>query len=123
MTRFQQEISGALGEYWAKSAEKDIERAIENARENAITDLDGAIKWKSNGKYLMDDICEMLEYAGYPFSRIATKMSREVQVEKDLEEYRNKWQEPSDEEKAEMRNIFGSNTEVFDIVVGRSIQL
>lgn len=65
MTRFQQEITGLLGAYWQQNAEKELKAAVESAARDATVDENGAISWKSNGSYLMDDFCEKLEFAGF----------------------------------------------------------
>lgn len=123
MTRFEREISGQLGEYWKKDAENEVKKAVAEADRNAIVDENGAIRWKSNGSYLMDDFCEKLEYAGYNFSREATKNARQLQVARELEEYRKNWTEPSQEEKEQMRAAFGPGTTVVDVLAGRRITL
>lgn len=123
MTRFEREISGQLGEYWKKDAEKEVQKAVAMADSDATVDENGAISWKSNGSYLMDDLCEKLEYAGYPFSREATKNARQLQVAKELDEYRKNWTEPSAEEKERMRAEFGTGTTVVDVLAGRRIKL
>ena len=90
MTRFEQEISGKLdievsartGEennhFWEEMAKKEVKESVEKAQTEAVVDCNGAISWKSNGAYLMDDFCEKLEYANYPFSRQATAEAREL---------------------------------------------
>ncbi len=123
MTRFQQEISGALGEFWKTSAMKDVENAVRKADEEAIVDSDGAISWKSNSNYLMDDFCERLEYAGYQFSRMATQEKRDEQDRKFIEEYRKNQGEPSEEELNEMRATFPAGSRIVDVISGREIQL
>ena len=123
MTRFEREITGQLGEYWQKDAEKEVQRAVAEADRNAIVDENGAIKWKSNGSYLMDDFCEKLEYAGYPFSREATKNARDIQVHRELNEYRKNQKAPSPEELEAMRAAFGEGTTIVDVLSGRTIQL
>ena len=123
MTRFQQEISGALGEYWKTSALKDVERAVLKANEDATVDEDGAISWKCNDRYLMDDFCEKLEYAGYHFSRTATAEKRAEQTRKSIEEYKKNQAEPTEDELAEMRAAFGKGSQVVDVISGRVIQL
>lgn len=123
MTRFEQEISGHLGEFWQKDAEKEVQKAVAEADRNAVVDENGAISWKSNGRYLMDDFCEKLEYAGYNFSREATKNARQLQVAKELDDYRKNWKEPSEEEKEEMRKEYGAGTTIVDVLSGRKIQL
>ena len=123
MTRFQQEITGELGQWWKNHAEKEVERAVRKANELAIVDSNGAIRWKSNGSYLMDDFCEMLEYVGYQFSRKATTKARNIQVKKCLKDYRMNYNGPSVEELAEMRSAFGAGETVVDIITGDVITL
>ena len=117
MTRFEKEISGALGEYWIKSAEKEVEKICKDAAERATVEADGAIKWNSSGNYLPDDCCEKLEYAGFEFSREATAAKRDAQQRKSLEEYRAYRKENgySEEELAEMRAAFGAGERMMDI--------
>ena len=123
MTRFQREISGQLGDYWQASAEQDVKEAVIDADKNAIVEDDGAIKWKSNGAYIPDDFCEKLEYAGYKFSREATAVKRNAQVQKELAQYRANYTGPSDEEIAEMRAAFGEGETVVDVITGKTIKL
>lgn len=121
MTRFEMEITGQCGEFWKKDAEKRVAYALKQADELGIVEADGAIKWKTNGRYLMDDLCEILEYAGYSFSRKATEAARERQVEEELIAYRNRT--AGEEEIREMRNAFGSGTTVVDILSGKLYKL
>ena len=123
MTRFQQEINGELGQYWKNHAEKEVERAVRKADELAIVDSNGAIRWESNGSYLMDDFCEMLEYAGYQFSRKATAKARNIQVKKVLREYELQYTGPNTEELAEMRAAFGTGETIVDVITGDVITL
>ena len=67
MTRFEREISGSLGAFWKKNAEEEVRKAVAQAATQATVETDGAIRWNRNGRYLMDDFCEKLEYAGYAF--------------------------------------------------------
>ena len=123
MTRFQQEITGELGQWWKNHAEKEVERAVREADELAIVDSNRAIRWKSNGSYLMDDFCEMLEYADYQFSRKATAKARNIQVKKCLKDYRMNYNGPSVEELAEMRAAFGAGETIVDVITGDVITL
>ena len=123
MTRFQQEISGALGQWWKEQAEKELEDAIRKADADAIVEPDGAIKWVKSGNYLMDDFCEMLEYAGYPFSRESTANARDIQNSKFIEEYKKNYTGPSEEELFEMRAAFGDNGTVIGVITGNVIEL
>ena len=123
MTRFYQEITGVLGDYWKKDATKRVQDYVEEAKMKADVDSNGAIRWKNNGNYLMDDYCEVLEYAGYPFSREATKAARDAQVAEELAAYRANPPMMTDEDIAEMRAAFGSGTLVVDVISGQRILL
>ena len=123
MTRFQQEISGALGQWWKEQAERELDMAVKKADIDAIVELDGAIRWKESGNYLMDDFCEQLEYAGYPFSREATSKARDIQNNKFIEEYKQNYTGPTEEELFEMRAAFGEGKIVVDVITGNAIQL
>lgn len=123
MTRFQQEITGLLGAYWQQNAEKELKAAVESAARDATVDENGAISWKSNGSYLMDDFCEKLEFAGFPFSREATRAARDAQVAEELAEYRRNYKGPTEVELEEMRSTFGEGTTVVDVLAGVKIHL
>ena len=123
MTRFEREISGQLGEFWAEHAAKEVDKAVEQADNDAMVDEDGAIFWKCNGRYLMDDFCEKLEYAGYVFSREATAVKRDEQNSEFIKQYKAMQTEPSEDELAEMRATFGEGTVVVNLLTGREIRL
>ena len=103
MTRFEREISGSLGAFWKKNAEEEVRKAVAQADAQATVDADGAVRWNSNGRYLMDDFCEKLEYAGYAFSREATAAKRDAQNAERLAEYRRNDKGFSREELAEAK--------------------
>ena len=71
----------------------------------------------------MDDFCEKLEFAGFPFSREATRAARDAQVNRELTEYRKNYRAPSGEEMEKMRSAFGEGAEVVDILSGATIRL
>lgn len=123
MTRFEMEISGRLGDFWKRNAEEEVKKAVAKADADAAVEADGAIKWNSNGRYLMDDFCEKLEYAGYPFSREATARKRDVQNEESIAEYRRNYKGLSGEELAEARAAFGEGTTVVNVLTGERTRL
>lgn len=123
MTRFEREISGSLGAYWKKSAAEEVKKAVAQADTAATVDEDGAIRWNSNGRYLMDDFCEKLEYAGYPFSQEATGKKRTAQNEETLAEYRSRHSETDAETFAEARAAFREGTTVVNILTGEKTVL
>ena len=124
MTRFQQELSGALGEFWTKHAEEEIAKMQEKVDSHEIgTNMNGAAFWNSNGRYLMDDVAEKLAYTDFPFSLEETAKAREAQNELFFENYRKNYQGPSEEELAEMQAAFGTGTTVVDVITGQEIRL
>ena len=123
MTRFEREISGSLGAFWKKNAEEEVRKAVAQADTQAMVDADDAIKWNSNGRYLMDDFCEKLEYAGYAFSREATAEKREEQNAESLAEYRKNNKGLTGEELAEARAAFVEGTTVVDVLTGKETRL
>ena len=124
MTRFERELSGALGEFWRKNAEKEIDRMRESvaAGEICLDDRGGAY-WKSSGNYLPSDCVEKLSYTGFDFSPEETDRARDAQTDRLLAEYRANYRGPSPEELAEMRAVFGSGTTAMDVISGELISL
>ena len=135
MTRFMQEISGVLDRevaerqnkpndhYWETNAKKNVEYCVNEANSNATVDDMGVIRWKSNNRCLMDDFCEILEYANYPFSRTNTAEARHIEVQKDIEEMRKNTHKPSEEELCEMRNAFGEGVTIVNVLTGQKYKL
>lgn len=123
MTRFEREINGSLGDFWKRNAEEEVKKAVAQADEKAKVEEDGAIRWNRNGRYLMDDLCEKLEYAGYPFSREATARKRDAQNEESIAEYRRNDKGISGEALAEARAAFGEGTVVVNVLTGRKTRL
>lgn len=123
MTRFEREISGSLGAFWKKNAEEEVRKAVAMADADAAVGADGAIKWNSNGRYLMDDFCEKLEYAGHGFSREATAKKRDAQNAESLAEYCKNDKGLIGEELAEARAAFGEGTTVVDVLTGKKTRL
>ena len=123
MTRFEREISGSLGAFWKKNAEEEVRKAVAEAETKATVESDGAIRWNSNGWYLMDDFCEKLEYAGYSFSRRATAKKREAEDAESLARYRESHTGMGAEEIAEARAAFGAGTTVVNVLTGEKFKL
>ena len=123
MTRFQMEITGQLGDWWKANAEKEVERAVAKATEDATVDEAGVIRWNTNGRCIPDDFCEKLEYAGFKFSREATREAREIDDNEFIKRYKAMKHEPTAEEMNEMRAAFGPGTTVVDLLSGREIRL
>ena len=124
MTRFEQEYSGALGNYWRESARKEIERLQAKADAGEIlVDENGAASWKSNGRALPSDCAEKLSYTTLDFSLEATAAKRDEETASFLESYRRNYKGPTAEERIEMAAAFGKGTTVVDIISGAQIRL
>lgn len=118
MSRFEQELSGALGEYWKKDAEKRIEQA-----KNDITvDANGVARNKI-GRAIMSDMVEVFSHTGIEFDKEATEQARDEEVTKSIAEYKANARPATAEELAEMRNAFGEGATVVDVLTGKKIQL
>lgn len=118
MTRFQMEIKGLFGATFQASAEKEAQKAAAMVKKHAIVEEDGAVRWKESGHYLMDDLCEKLEYVGYPFSREATEKKRNEQYAEKISFYRKHHSPLTEEQLAEARNVFGEGTVIVDTITG-----
>ena len=121
MTRFEKEITGMLGEYWERQAQIRVKSCVREAKNEAEVDETGAIRWKHNGQYLMDDYCEVLEYAEYPFSREATRIAREAQNEVFLREYKSSGRSVMVD--PELIEEIGKGVEVVNVLTGEKIIL
>lgn len=123
MSWFINAISGRLGEGPYNVAESEAQKAVASASKDAVKDSDGALKWRSNGRYLMNDMVEMLEHKGFDFSAEATNKKREDQDRAFIDEYQSRPHEISDEELFEMRAAFGPGETIVDVFTGKKIQL
>jgi len=124
MTRFEQELSGALGAFWKKHAEEEIRKMEQRIENDEIrTNTCGGAFWNSNGNYLPADCAEILSYTDFPFSLEETRQAREAQTAAFLENYRKNYQGPSAEERAEMRAAFGKGATVVNVIIGERIRV
>ena len=122
-SRFEQEWSGELGEFWARHAREEAARLVAQ-RDEMIVEEDGAVKWVSSGNYLPADCVEKLLFGGADwFDADATARKREAQVAEQLERYRASRRAVSAEERVEMRAAFGSGVTVVDVLTGERIAL
>ncbi len=123
MTRFEQELSGALGAFWKKHAEEEIEKMQARADNDEIrANMNGAAFWNSNGNYLPADAAEKLSHTDFEFSLEETEKAREAQVTQQLKAYRQN-HGTSAEEREEMRAAFGPGTTVVNIITGERTRL
>ena len=124
MTRFEQELSGALGAFWKKHAEEEIAKMQERVDNDEIrTNIGGGAFWLSNGNYLPADCAEILSHTDFPFSLEETNRAREAQTAAFLENYRKNYQGPSEEEHSEMAAGFGKGTTVVNVITGERVRV
>ena len=126
MTRFEQELSGALGTFWKRNAEEEIRKMEERQINGKIFfGADGVVRWKSNNRVMPKDCREILAHTAYRnlFDEEASRAAEDAETAAFLENYRRNCKEPGKEEMAEMRAAFGEGTTVVDIITGKRISL
>ena len=126
MTRFERELNGSLGSYWAENAKKEIRKMEERQINGEIFfGADGVVRWTSNNRVMPRDCREILSHTVYRdlYSEEASRAAEEAETATFLESYRKNCKGPGEEEKAEMRAAFGAGTTVVDIITGERIRL
>ena len=123
MTRFEKELSGALGAYWEKEAKKELERVKKDMDEGKITIDENGIARNCIGRTLHDDMLEKVAMVSDKVNVEATRAARDEETAKVIEAYRASYTGPSEEEMFEMRAAYGKGTTVVDIFTGKKIKL
>ena len=123
MTRFEKELSGALGEFWKKEAEKELQKIKAELEEGKITIDENGVARNCIGRVLMSDMAEKVSKVTDKISIEATAAERSIEVSKSIEEYKRNYKGPSAEELSEMRAAFGEGTKVVNILTGETINL
>ena len=123
MTRFERELSGALGAYWKNSAEKELEEIRKELAEGKITIDENGVARNCIGRVLMSDMLEKLTYVTDEVDEEATKAARDEEVTRSLAEYRRNAKPASEEEITEMRAAFGEGQTIVNILTGERITL
>ena len=123
MTRFEKELSGALGAYWKKEAKKELERVKKDLDEGKITIDENGIARNCIGRTLHDDMLEKVAMVNDKVNVEATRAARDEETAKVIEEFRASYTGPSEEDLFEMRAAFGTGTTVVDIFTGKKIKL
>lgn len=123
MTRFEKELSGALGAYWEKEAKKELERVKKDMDEGKITIDENGIARNCIGRTLHDDMLEKVAMISDKVNIEATRAARDEETANVIEAYRASYTGPSEEEMFEMRAAFGIGTTVVDIFTGKKIKL
>ena len=73
MTRFEKELSGALGAYWKKEAEKELERVSQDIKDGNITIDENGVARNCKGRALQSDMLEKVLMVSDLVSAEATK--------------------------------------------------
>ena len=123
MTRFERELSGALGAYWKNSAEKELEEIRKDLAEGKISIDENGVARNCIGRVLMSDMLEKLTYVTNEVDEEATKAARDEEVTRSLAEYRKNAKPAGPEELDEMRAAFGIGTQVVNILTGKRYSL
>lgn len=125
MSRFQQEISGKLGEYWEKNAILEAEKVKRDyIVGNLYVDENGVLR-NSIGRAVSSEISEKCEYVGINFDHKATEEAYDREVSNLLAKYRERMKDyvPNEEERYELTAAFGKDTKVVNIITGKEIEL
>lgn len=123
MTRFEKELSGALGAYWKKEAKKELERVKKDLDEGKITIDENGIARNCIGRTLHDDMLEKVAMVNDKVNVETTRAARDEETAKAIEAYKASYTGPSEEEMFEMRAAYGKGTTVVDIFTGKKIKL
>lgn len=118
MTRFQMELSGMLGEFWKKQAERELQKVKSDLDSCRITiDGDGVAR-NCIGRALADDMLEKVELVAPDCVNVsATRATYAAERDEVLRRYASR--EVGAEEMHEMRSAFGAGTTVVDALTGR----
>ena len=123
MTRFERELSGALGEFWKNNAQKELQKTKEDLENGKITIDENGVARNCIGRALMSDMLEKLTHITDAVDTEATNAAREEEVAAALENYRRNAKSAGEEEKNEMRSAFGKGQTVVNILTGECITL
>ena len=99
MTRFERELSGALGTFWKTSAEKELEKIRDDLEQGFITIDENGVARNRIGRVLMNDMLEKLAYITDAVNTEATAAARDEEGTKSLAALRAAAHAPSEEEK------------------------
>lgn len=123
MTRFQQEISGMLGEFWVKNAKKELEQIQSEFNQGKIKVDENGVLRNCIGRVAVEEVCEKCQYLGIVFDRTKTQVERYREDRKAMEKYKSQQREPNEEQLAEMRAVFGKGAVIVDVITGKEIKL
>lgn len=123
MTRFEKELSGALGAYWKKEAEKELSNIRKDLDEGRITIDEFGVARNCKGRALQSDMLEKVLMVTDKVDAKSTRKACEEETMMAIEAYRASYTGPSEEELFEMRAAYGKGTTVVDVITGKKIRL
>lgn len=123
MTRFERDLRGDFGSYWAEQAQKELEKIKAELASGKITIDANGIARNCIGRVLMEDMQEKVAMVSDKINVQATQEAYETETHAAIEKYRAQKREISPDELYEMRAAFGSGTTVVDFLTGETIQL
>ena len=123
MTRFEKELSGALGAYWKKEAEKALAKVEADLENGNITIDKNGVARNSIGRVLQNDMLEKVAMVTDKVNVEATRAARQEETAKVIDSYKASYKGVSPEEMSEMVAVFGTGTTVVNILMGTRIIL
>lgn len=123
MTRFEKELSGALGAYWKKEAEKALAKVEADLENGNITIDKNGVARNSIGRVLQNDMLEKVAMVTDKVNVEATRAARQQETAKVINSYKASYKGESPEEMSEMVAAFGTGTTVVNVLTGTRIIL
>lgn len=123
MTRFEKELSGALGAYWKKEAEKALAKVEADLENGNITIDKNGVARNSIGRVLQNDMLEKVAMVTDKVNVEATRAARQEETAKVIDSYKASYKGVSPEEMSEMAAAFGKGTTVVNVLTGTRITL
>lgn len=125
MTRFELELSGKLGDFWKKDAEKELAKIRKDIEDGYITFDENGVAYNKIGRIVMSDMAEKIAHVTDKIDVVATAEARDAESAREIAEYREaqKNRSYSEEELFEMRSAFGAGTTIVDVLTGKTITL
>ena len=122
MTRFERELSGALGAFWRQNAEKELAAVKADLDAGKITIDDQGVARNCIGRVLMDDMLEKVAMVTDRVNVEATKEARSAEVSRTIESYKRNAKTTA-ESRCEMQNVFGKGAVVVDVITGKRVRV
>ena len=80
MSRFKQELSGELGDFWKKHAGKELQKTREDIASGQITIDENGVARNCIGRVVMSDLAEIIEMVSDKFDKEATEAARDKET-------------------------------------------